>query len=175
MKKVFVAILLISPVFMAALCDDDLADIALDAWYEKTVTVEETNDNVNPAYESTYSSISLADDPTVSEYQDKIKNLRISEMWLEVHNVTGTGLTANIDLSYVAGGVEIQIGHYTGISIVEGSKIEVIPDADMQDDIAKKLKDGEEVVLKSTVVMSDAPFKLDLNARIHVEGTANPL
>jgi hypothetical protein len=175
MKKVFVAILLISPVFMAALCDDDLVDIPLDAWYEKTVTVEETNDDLDPSYVSTYSSISLADDPTVSEYQDKIKDLRISEMWLETLNVTGTGLTANIDLSYVAGGVQVAIGHYTGISIVEGTKIEVIPDADMQDDIAKKLKDGEEVVLKSTVVMSDAPFKFDLKARIHVLGTANPL
>jgi hypothetical protein len=157
---------------VAALCDDDLAEIPVDHWYESQVTIDE--DESTPETEYVHNDlIDLASDPEVAKHKDKFKDVTIAEIWLEVSNVTGSNISASGKFSFVSSTGTVDLGDYSNLAIAEGGKIEIIPDQAVLDLVEQTLLANDKATIISTISLSGAPVKFDVKARYHVIAKAS--
>ena len=121
----------------AGVCDDELAEISPDSWYESVIRVEEDQSTAEAEY--THDDvIDLASDPEIGKHKDKFKDVTISEIWLETSNVTGTGVKAGGKLSFTSSAGTVVLADYEDLLIADGGKIEIIPDHAVLDFIKER-------------------------------------
>jgi hypothetical protein len=145
---------------------------SLDFWLERQFTVDVPAGEV-----TTFAQTKAVDLRDVNKKQPvgSVKEILVPEVWVELSNVTQpatpTTFSGTVAMGATEDGEFITLAEFSGISVAEGEKKQVLLDAEAQKRAQPILLGRDSAFVKYTATASSAPVKFDVKARIHLAVT----
>ena len=145
---------------------------ALDFWLDKQFNVDIPAGNVTTSSEA--KSLDLSE---INKKQPvgSVKEILVPEVWVELSNVTQPAAPTTFSGSVAVGATQdgefVTLAEFTGITVAEGEKKQLLLDTDAQKRAQPILLGRDSAFVKYTATASSVPVKFDVKARIHLQVT----
>jgi hypothetical protein len=177
MKIKYLLSIVLLIVFSAMLsCDllDKADDVSFDTTIPVTFVIDENADNPSGMSYADTQLLDATSDPEVAKYASKIKEFKVNKVTYSISAVDPSGVTFNSGSIVIASTGTI-IATAGNVNLTSVSDVELSPNTAGFNELASKLLDDKEELIKLQGSFTKTPIQFNLECKFHVTITANAL